>query len=97
MSCSTREDLNSNQNQPTYTSHNGKLSIGAVIAAGLILIGCSGGNTDPAEGGNEPVNVLTPKGWELTWSDEFDGSSLDASKWNIQTGDGTEYGIPGVG
>ena len=74
--------------------------ISAVISAvvtSFLLFGCGGDNTDPAEGGNEPLNPLTPKGWELVWSDEFDGSSLDSSKWNIQTGDGTAEGIPGWG
>ncbi|MCE2407537.1 MAG: family 16 glycosylhydrolase [Pseudomonadales bacterium] len=72
-------------------------SLLAIFAASILLISCSGGNTDPAEGGNEPLNPITPKGWELIWSDEFDGSSLDSSKWNIQTGDGTAEGIPGWG
>ena len=69
----------------------GALTVGATLGA------CSGGNTDAAEGGNQPTTVLTPKGWELVWSDDFEGSSLDAAKWNIQTGDGTAEGIPGWG
>jgi hypothetical protein len=24
--------------------------------------------------------------WEQVWSDEFDGNSLDESKWNYETG-----------
>lgn len=35
--------------------------------------------------------------WALIWSDEFDGSSLNAEKWNIESGDGSQYGIPGWG
>jgi len=69
----------------------------ASIATLLLLVACSGGNTDSAEGGNQPTEPLTPKGWELVWADDFDGSSLDGSKWNIQTGDGTAEGIPGWG
>ncbi|MCY4094910.1 MAG: family 16 glycosylhydrolase [Gammaproteobacteria bacterium] len=75
----------------------GILAVIAMVATGFLLIGCGGGNTDPAQGGNEPLNPLTPRGWELVWSDEFDGTSLDSSKWNIQTGDGTAEGIPGWG
>ncbi|MEM7434801.1 MAG: glycoside hydrolase family 16 protein [Myxococcota bacterium] len=36
-------------------------------------------------------------GCELVWADEFDGDSVDTSKWELQTGDGTELGIPGWG
>lgn len=32
--------------------------------------------------------------WELVWSDEFNGTSLDLTKWSFQTGDGTQYGLP---
>lgn len=35
--------------------------------------------------------------WELAWSDEFDGASIDSNKWEFQLGDGTAYGIPGWG
>lgn len=72
-------------------------TLATALLAFCILAACSGGNTDSAEGGNQPTNVLTPKGWELVWSDEFDAGALDGSKWNIQTGDGTAEGIPGWG
>ena len=36
-------------------------------------------------------------GWQLIWADEFDGTALDASKWNIQLGDGSAYGLIGWG
>ena len=68
-----------------------------ILVSAALLAGCEGGNTDSAEGGNQPTNLLTPKGWELVWSDEFDGNSLDAARWNIQTGDGSAEGIPGWG
>ena len=73
-----------------------RLALGSLLVGGL-LVGCSGGNTDSAEGGNEPTVVLEPRGWQLIWADEFDGDSLDASKWNVQLGDGTAEGIPGWG
>jgi beta-glucanase (GH16 family) len=28
----------------------------------------------------------------LIWSDDFNGSSLDGKKWNVETGDGSQYG-----
>ena len=67
-------------------------------AAVVSLTGCGGDNTNSAQGGsNQPQAPVVERGWELTWADEFAGSSLDLSNWNIQTGDGTEYGIPGWG
>lgn len=32
--------------------------------------------------------------YELVWSDEFDGTQLDSSSWETQTGTGTAYGLP---
>ena len=72
-------------------------TLGLIFVPLCLLIACSGGNDDSAQGGNQPTEPLIPKGWNLVWSDEFNGSSLDTSKWNIQTGDGTAEGIPGWG
>jgi beta-glucanase (GH16 family) len=33
----------------------------------------------------------------LVWSDEFDAPRLDPKKWYFETGDGSQYGIPGWG
>ena len=88
-----RADYREGSNNPRDTI---RASIG-IIAAAAVLVACSGGNEDPAQGGNQPTVPLTPKGWNLVWSDEFDGSALDSSNWNIQTGDGTAEGIPGWG
>ena len=33
----------------------------------------------------------------LVWADEFDGDRLDPTLWFFETGDGSEYGIPGWG
>ena len=33
----------------------------------------------------------------LVWSDEFDAARLDPATWFFETGDGSEYGIPGWG
>ena len=34
---------------------------------------------------------------ELVWQDEFNGDALDPKVWYQETGDGTQYGIPGWG
>ena len=44
---------------------------------------------------NEPV---TPGGpMTLVWSDDFDGERLDPQRWFFETGDGSQYSIPGWG
>jgi beta-glucanase (GH16 family) len=32
-------------------------------------------------------------GWEMVWSDEFDGADLDAANWTPQLGDGSDVGL----
>ena len=44
---------------------------------------------------NSPV---VPGGeMSLVWSDEFNGARLDPATWFFETGDGSQYGIPGWG
>jgi beta-glucanase (GH16 family) len=64
-----------------------------ISAVLLALSGCQ--NDDPAEGGelaNPPPPTSAP--FSLVFADEFDGTSLDLSRWEIQTGDGTSEGLP---
>lgn len=35
--------------------------------------------------------------WTLVWNDEFDGDTLDPTKWSVQEGDGCDLGICGWG
>ncbi len=54
---------------------------GLALAA---LAACGGVEPDaPTE-----APVPAAPGWQLVFSDEFDGAALDTNKWNIQTGDG---------
>ena len=48
-------------------------------------------------GATELVDVHVRPRWELVWADEFEGDRLDATKWNVQVGDGSREGIPGWG
>src|SRR5574341_500079 len=36
--------------------------------------------------GQAPRASSSPDGWELVWSDEFDGKEIDKSKWKHDTG-----------
>ncbi len=71
------------------------LTIKCLLLATLPALGCHGAPS--GEAGNGPTGTPPSEGWELVWSDEFDGAALDVSRWNIQTGDGTAEGIPGWG
>ncbi len=46
---------------------------------------------------NTPPAEATPAGFELVWSDEFNGPALDLARWQHQLGDGSQLGIPGWG
>ena len=69
----------------------------------LFFIGCSSdddccSDTDTNATPPPQAEELTAADREgLVWNDEFDQSTLDTSKWNFQTGDGTAEGIPGWG
>lgn len=39
-------------------------------------------------GASALAQASTPPGWTLVWSDEFDGTQLDRSKWDIELGNG---------
>lgn len=60
------------------------IRMGSSVAALLFGIGC---DTGIPAASDEPVAV--PDGYELLWSDEFDGDTLDERVWNIEiNGDG---------
>ncbi|MBT8131809.1 MAG: glycoside hydrolase family 16 protein, partial [Gammaproteobacteria bacterium] len=59
----------------------------------LLLQACGGVNGDAPPGDFERA-VLE---WQVVFEDQFDGNSLNTNDWNIQTGDGTDEGIPGWG
>jgi len=47
-------------------------------------------------GSAQPVSAECAElpGCVLVWSDEFEGTEVDLSKWTFQLGDGTEVGLP---
>lgn len=52
------------------------------IFTSLLAISISGCNDVNTDTDYESVDVTSPpEGWELVWSDEFDGTSIDDSKW----------------
>ncbi len=53
------------------------------FAATILLTGCGGDITTKTD-----VNAVDPtvpvSDWQLVWSDEFDGTSIDTKKWNFE-------------
>jgi beta-glucanase (GH16 family) len=52
-----------------------------LLASSMFLSSCGG-----AQGANAPAAAA----WKMVWSDEFNGTSLDSSKWTLESG-GTWY------
>lgn len=71
------------------------MTVSAVSAA--LLTGCKTENENPEVAAPTPPQALADYGWQLVWSDEFDGTSLSDENWTAETGDGSQYGIPGWG
>lgn len=67
-------------------------------AVALLLSGClyEGSKVDtPPEVAIPPTqDIVPPTEWTLVWEDQFDGASLDQDSWTIETGDGTQHGLP---
>ena len=38
-------------------------------------------------------NCIYAQNWNLIWSDEFDGGTLDLTKWSHDIGTGSQYGL----
>ena len=43
------------------------------------------------------INSLSAQNWQLVWEDDFNGSSLDQSKWTHDIGTGSQYNLWGWG
>lgn len=60
-------------------------AIGACLVFGMLLTSC----------GSEKIEKRD--GWKLIWNDEFNGKTLDRTKWDFQIGTGSQYGLNGWG
>jgi len=63
-----------------------------------VTILASDGQDEVTQSFTISVSLATSGGtWSMVWSDEFDGATLNTDNWNIQTGDGSEYGLTAWG
>jgi beta-glucanase (GH16 family) len=62
-------------------------------ALAMIITACGGGGGADSPKVKEAFFPEPTEEWQLEWSDEFDGASLDLSNWDIQEGDGSDVGL----
>lgn len=62
----------------------------ALLGLTLLAAGCltATSGCDNSVDVTVPDPEAVPDGWTLVWADEFDGASLDTTKWSLQLGDG---------
>jgi beta-glucanase (GH16 family) len=54
----------------------------------MAMYSCNKNEPGPAD------EIDIPEGYVLIWNDEFNNGQIDSQKWNFETGDGTDYGLP---
>jgi len=80
-----------------------KILLTSFVAASAVLVACGGGETaDTSPKSTASTNAISmPSGFNtVMWQDDFStysGSTPDATKWAMLTGNGTEYGNTGWG
>ena len=66
------------------------LAVSTLVMSMAMYVGVSAADNQPAE-------AINLKNFNLSWSDEFKGDSLDSNTWTPQIGNGIEYGNRGGG
>ena len=56
------------------------------LSISLLIISCKKDMNNTATADVDALSVTTPRALTLVWSDEFNGSGVDGSKWNIDNG-----------
>lgn len=79
-----------------------KILTAILICATLLLatVGCKGSEPNDDSAPDSVGPTLNSDGFDeelCTFFDTFDGDEIDRTKWAFQTGDGSDYGIPGWG
>ena len=59
------------------------INLASALAASCLLLQACGGAVE-AEGGETAATPATTAAWETVWSDDFDGETLDRTKWSAE-------------
>ena len=70
-----------------------RIYLSCFLGAFLFYMGCN----EPADFGGCEFPTDLEANYNLVWSDEFDGTEIDPSKWSYDIGDGCDRGICGWG
>ncbi|QMV43843.1 carbohydrate binding domain-containing protein [Cohnella cholangitidis] len=79
-------------NQAAGVLFNGKELPSGISAGNMATGGSASGG-----GGGGGGGTTTSNPWTLAWSDEFDGNTIDPTKWTFDTTNGASVNIPGWG
>ncbi|MFK7766983.1 MAG: family 16 glycosylhydrolase [Mariniblastus sp.] len=78
--------------QSTSQMHQTKIRFSLFLSLLICSAGCVQSTTEPAVKADSDKEIETqtsievPEGWNLVWSDEFEGTELDTKKWKHETG-----------
>lgn len=85
-------------NKENHIFSNNLLLMKKLLLSCLALVALAACDNNPDPMDPEDPGPAEYEGYTLVWNDEFDGTSINASNWTYETGDGTDYGLaPGWG
>lgn len=66
-----------------------------VAITGAFISACGGDKVGDTKDSpiTEPFTPAPAEEWEMVWSDEFDGDTLDLTRWGYDLGDGSDRGL----
>jgi beta-glucanase (GH16 family) len=68
-----------------YITKNKVNTIFSALISGTLLFACGSGNNSEVVEPDQDIDPVAIDGnWNLVWSDEFDGESIDESKWGFE-------------